>query len=241
MRRSLDKTLEFVRSLDRATSQAEICAQILEKTRSFGVEHVLAGTIPLPGEMSRSQRSNVLLDSWPTEWAVRYFSRNYIFSDPAIRLLPEGHAFVWSEIEHLTKIGNKGQRVMEEAADFGLRNGITIPLLPLENEVIGFSLAGRHLEVSPMEQSMLTMLASYAVGRAIAIRDDAERSRVELNEREIEILRWLSDGHVPHEISARLNISDKGVEWHLRNIRMKLSVKTTTWAVAEAIRLGLVA
>jgi LuxR family quorum sensing-dependent transcriptional regulator len=177
MRRpSLDQTIEFVKSLDAARTQEEICARVLAVTRDFGVEHILAGTIPQRGALSQTQKSNILLDRWPRDWAIRYFSRNYIFSDPAIRKLPDGRAFRWSELDAMTRDNPRARLVMNEATEFGLRSGITIPLLPIENEVIGFSLAGRHLEMGPHEESMLLMLASYATGRALVLRDKGRPS-----------------------------------------------------------------
>jgi LuxR family quorum sensing-dependent transcriptional regulator len=241
MRRpSLDQTIEFVKSLDAARTQEEICARVLAVTRDFGVEHILAGTIPQRGALSQTQKSNILLDRWPRDWAIRYFSRNYIFSDPAIRKLPDGRAFRWSELDAMTRDNPRARLVMNEATEFGLRSGITIPLLPIENEVIGFSLAGRHLEMGPHEESMLLMLASYATGRALVLRDNEREMPAPFTVKEKDVLRYVASGLARSEIAQRMNVTDKAVDWHLRNIRDKMGVSTTTFAVAEAIRLGII-
>lgn len=241
MRRpSLDQTIEFVKGLDAARTQQEICRKLLVLTRGFGVEHVLAGTIPHPGDLSRSQKANILLDSWPSEWATRYFTRNYIFSDPAIRKLSEGKAFRWSELEALTRDNPKARLVMNEATEFGLCSGITIPLLPIENEVIGFSLAGKSLEMGPHEESMLTMLASYATARALVLRENERHPVAPFTTKEKDVLRFIASGHARNEIARRMNVTEKAIDWHLRNIRDKMGVATTTFAVAEAIRLGII-
>lgn len=241
MRRpALDQTVEFVRGLDAARTQQEICQKLLVLTSGFGVEHILAGTIPHPGDLSRSQRANILLDSWPSEWAARYFTRNYIFNDPAIRKLSEGRSFRWSELEALTRDNPKARLVMNEATEFGLRSGITIPLLPIENEVIGFSLAGKSLDMGPHEESMLTMLASYATARALVLRDNERHPVVSFTTKENDVLRFIASGHPRTEIARRMNVTEKAIDWHLRNIRNKMGVNTTTFAVAEAIRLGII-
>ncbi len=241
MRRpSLDQTIEFVKALDAARNQEEICQKLLALTRGFGVEHVLAGTIPQPGDLSKSQKANILLDSWPKEWATRYFTKNYIFSDPAIRKLPEGRAFRWSELENLTRDNPKARLVMNEATEFGLRCGITIPLLPIENEVIGFSLAGHSLEMGPHEESMLMMLASYATARALVLRDNERQPLAFFTTKERDVLRYIASGFARAEVAQRMNVTEKAVDWHLRNIRDKMGVSTTTFAVAEAIRLGII-
>lgn len=242
MRRpSLDHTIEFVRTLDFANSQHEICNTLLSLTKVFGIEYVLAGTIPKIGDLSKSQKANILLDSWPREWITRYFNRNYIFSDPAIQKLPEGRAFRWSELEALTRNNLKARIVMNEATDFGLRNGITIPLFPIENEIIGFSFAGRYLEMDQHEESMLMMLASYAAARALVISDDKIKPKVTLTLKEKDVLRFLSSGYSRCEIAERMCVTEKAVDWHLRNIRDKMGATTTAFAVAEAIRLRIIA
>ncbi len=61
-----------------------------------------------------------------------------------------------------------------------------------------------------------------------------------LTERELEILRLLSEGNRPAEVAAKLFVSIKTVKNHLTSIYSKLGVATGAQAVAEAFRLGLV-
>jgi DNA-binding NarL/FixJ family response regulator len=61
-----------------------------------------------------------------------------------------------------------------------------------------------------------------------------------LTERELEILRLLSEGNRPAEVAQKLFVSIKTVKNHLTSIYSKLGVATGAQAVAEAFRLGLV-
>jgi DNA-binding NarL/FixJ family response regulator len=61
-----------------------------------------------------------------------------------------------------------------------------------------------------------------------------------LTERELEILRLLSEGNRPAEVASKLFVSIKTVKNHLTSIYSKLGVATGAQAVAEAFRLGLV-
>jgi DNA-binding NarL/FixJ family response regulator len=61
-----------------------------------------------------------------------------------------------------------------------------------------------------------------------------------LTERELEILRLLSEGNRPAEVAGKLFVSIKTVKNHLTSIYSKLGVATGAQAVAEAFRLGLV-
>jgi len=61
-----------------------------------------------------------------------------------------------------------------------------------------------------------------------------------LSERETEVLRWATDGKSNWEAAKILNISERTVKFHLRNIYRKLEVNNRSQAVAEAMRMGVV-
>jgi DNA-binding NarL/FixJ family response regulator len=62
----------------------------------------------------------------------------------------------------------------------------------------------------------------------------------ELTEREIEVLRLLSEGFANKEIASRMGISDHTVKFHISSILAKLSVSSRTEAVTAGIRNGLI-
>ena len=59
---------------------------------------------------------------------------------------------------------------MEEAGEFNLKKGFTASLVTLDGQAVGFSLAGRELEIRPETSGMLSLIASYAIARAIALK-----------------------------------------------------------------------
>lgn len=62
-----------------------------------------------------------------------------------------------------------------------------------------------------------------------------------LTGREVEILRWVSDGKSNHQIGDALRISPLTVKNHVQNILKKLEVQNRTQAVSRAISLKLIA
>ncbi|MGJ3261734.1 MAG: autoinducer binding domain-containing protein [Salinarimonas sp.] len=242
-RKSLDQTLEVIQAIDRARTHEEVCTVLLDASRRFGFEHILAGTIPRTGSSRSQQMSHVVLDHWPAEWSRRYFSHGYLFVDPAIKRVTESRSpFLWSEIAGDSVDDAAARRVMNEAGDFRLRDGFTVPLMTLEGEVAGFSLAGERLEVTPTARGMLTLLATYALVRSLQLRasQGAPSSRVNLSMREREALQWAAEGKTELEIGDLMSISRHGVDKHMRAARLKLASRNRTHAVAEAIRLGIV-
>jgi DNA-binding NarL/FixJ family response regulator len=65
-------------------------------------------------------------------------------------------------------------------------------------------------------------------------------SRLELTQREADVLLLLADGHTYEAIGRRLQISPETVRTHLQKASERLNASTRTHAVATAIRLGLI-
>jgi DNA-binding NarL/FixJ family response regulator len=64
--------------------------------------------------------------------------------------------------------------------------------------------------------------------------------RVDLTDRELEVLRYLVEGLNNKELAQRLFVSETTVKNHLSNIFAKLEVRDRTQAVLYAVRHGLV-
>jgi len=239
--RSLSETIAFIQKLDQARDPEEVCALLLNITRRFGVERVLAGLIPAPGADRQTQLSHVIMNAWPEEWARRYFSHGYLFRDPTIEQVQRATtSFLWSELEPKYRSDSAARRVMAEAGEFKLKEGYTIPLVTLEGEIAGFSLAGEHLEIAPEEKPMLSLVATYALGRALPLRQSPKRAATSLSPRERQALQWAAEGLSDSDISAKMGISEHGVDKHMRSARSKLGVTSRTHAVAEALRQSLI-
>jgi DNA-binding NarL/FixJ family response regulator len=69
---------------------------------------------------------------------------------------------------------------------------------------------------------------------------EAPRRRVELTERELQVLRGMSDGKSNAEIGRELFVSEDTVKTHARRLFRKLGARDRAHAVASAFRAGLV-
>ncbi|WP_188911416.1 helix-turn-helix transcriptional regulator [Salinarimonas ramus] len=246
----LDRTLADVAAIDRARTEAELRDALIGVARRWGFERVLAGTLPAPGASRTEQIENVLVSDWPEGWVRRYFGRGYLFTDPAIRRVREqSRPFLWSELTPLCVQDWAAQRVMDEAGDFGLRHGLTVPLTTLDGRLAGVSFAGAQVEVAPETRGTLALLATYSVAHSQKLRNaqasapvlDAEVEEVvRLSPRELEALQWAAEGRTEDEIGDLMTISTHGVEKHMRAARRKLGARNRTHAVAEAIRRGII-
>jgi len=238
-RRTLDETLAFVTRVEQAKAAADVASIVINEAAQYGCTNVLAGTIPFPGMTPEQQIANVIMQDWPEEWSQRYFTQNYLFEDPTIdRVNSSTEPFLWSELEPIYRDDNRAMRVMNEASDFKLGHGLTIPMVTLDGLKAGFSLAGERVELPPLARKKLQLTSTFALVRALTLNDDRERTRLTI--RELDVLHWLAEGKGDWEISVILNVSEHLVDKMARNIKRKLNAANRTHAVALALRQKLI-
>ena len=195
-RHSLQHTLDFIRDLDRSRNLEDISTKVLRYLSQFGVEHMVAATIPTPDANRRDQLGHLLLNRWPEEWASRYAARRYVAHDATIkRLMVSPDPFLWNELDPLVKDNPKARRVLDEAAEFNLKEGFALSLRTLDQQIVLFSAGGQHFEMGPDTQGVLTLVANYAIARAIMIKQESPSNKpIMLSVREREALQWAAEG-----------------------------------------------
>ncbi len=70
--------------------------------------------------------------------------------------------------------------------------------------------------------------------------ESVKKARGILSQTDLDVLRLISDGLSSSEISKRVNLSDKSVEYHRSNIIKKLGTKNMTEAIRNAVKLGII-
>ena len=141
----------------------------------------------------------------------------------------------------------KERRLFDDALSFKIRTGLTIRIPSSQNQFAAFTLAAddrslgldRFIETS---QDMLEMvgLTYHAHVSAKIGRTAAEGEIISpLTQRERQCLAWISDGKTMQDIAELLDVSPRGVKFHLDNARRNLAALTLPHAVALAFRQGL--
>lgn len=62
---------------------------------------------------------------------------------------------------------------------------------------------------------------------------------IELTHRELEVLRWLSNGYTYTQIASSLYVGVSTIKKHVQNILKKLNANNTSHAVAISLKLGM--
>ncbi|WP_246675045.1 LuxR family transcriptional regulator [Mesorhizobium sp. B2-5-3] len=238
-----DRTLEYIDHLQQAGTAAAVCERLLGITSDFGLTALMAGTVPQPGTPTGQQKQHVLLCDWPVEWLERYVARNYVDHDPIVSHMKQLQApFQWREAAQGVSIDRSSGEVMGDAVVFKLRDGLAFPLITLDGQIVMVSLGGEAVELSAAEFGLVSLVSTYAVGRAMQLHTKASKTidSVELTPRERECLQWAAVGKSEWEISQILGISEHTSEKHLLNAKSKLGAVNRVQAVAEAIRRGYI-
>ncbi len=238
-----DRTLAYIGDLQKAETPDEVCEKLIDVTSAFGLTALMAGTVPSPGTPKGKQKDHVLLCDWPVEWLQRYVDRNYVDQDPVVSRMKQLQApFQWRDATEEIKVGRGREVVMGDAGEFKLNDGLAFPLVTLDGQIVMVSLGGEQIEMSGLEFGMISLVATYAIGRAMQLANGTDRTieHVELTPRERECLKWAAAGKSEWEISQILGISEHTSEKHLLNAKYKLGAVNRVQAVAEAIRRGYI-
>lgn len=176
-------------------------------------------------------------------FAIHYEKQSLFFDDPGVRLTAQRVApFIMAGDVSEYNLTSRELRVIHAALDFGLREVFYAPFSGNAGEyglVRFIHNAGGRASIKERQndlhiQAELFLLASYLHSALIQILKAGGSSQV-LSEREKEILRWTAVGKSTARIGDLLLISENTVCNHLKNIRVKMGVRTTTHAVAKAL------
>lgn len=221
----------LVEHLQRQTSIPGLLASFQRLVLAHGMDCFGVGD-PTRPEIARDDR--LWGASWPVFWYRRYIEQNHIVHDPVVaRLNRSTAAFRWSQTQE--SAGREGRRVLDEARQFGLHDGLALAVIG-EGGLGAVSIGARHYELSPDEQAGLQLAAYYLYGRLADLRArQAPPTRRPLTPRERECLQWVAAGKTDWEIGQILTISEQTAHGYVQNALGKLGARTRAQAVALAM------
>jgi DNA-binding NarL/FixJ family response regulator len=136
-----------------------------------------------------------------------------------------------------------GFEVLEHLKELEPRFG-RIPLVFLtaladrDSELRGRLLGADDYVTKPIDFDRLVLIINARI-TGVA-RTKLTPKYAKLNDREVEVLTWVARGKTSEEISRRLHLSKRTVDFHVDNARIKLRAATRTEAVFKAIAAELI-
>jgi len=221
--------LDATRSPERVI---EIFRVVLE---IYGLHNFLITGLPVPHDGAWHRA--ILCDGWPHEWFVRYQSESHFLHDPcAARSRVAAEPFLWHQLpaDGLTA---RGRLVMDEAAEFGMKDGLCVPIhIPLTGPAV-VTAASERIEIPPDALPLIETLCVHTFRKLSNFESKGDNEgTAPLTPRERELLQWSAHGKSTDDIACILGVTTNTVESHQRNIRNKLDAINVAHAIVKALR-----
>jgi LuxR family quorum sensing-dependent transcriptional regulator len=232
---------DFLTDTKGARTKEEILKPLGRAARFFGFDCFAISGIPLPHERIDPY---FLLNAWPTEWFERYVEENYVHVDPVIyRTKMQDDAFVWSEALKGQKLNRNARRVMNEATEFRMFDGYSVPLHTAGGFQAIVTFGGEKVDLSSEARGALHIISIYAHnGLKSLITNEATTRQLDslsITSREREIIQWCAAGKTSSEIAEILGRSPKTIQNEITNAQRKMNVVNTPQLIAESFRIGI--
>lgn len=243
--------------LEESQSLAQLRRHLLEILSSFGFSQFAYVPIDPPRDkryrMITPESASVdeaypeFVSTFPTPWVEHYLSRDYSNVDPtyyqaAVTIFP----FRWDTLTEEDWFTAQHRTFFNEAADFGVRSGLTIPLHGPLSGLATLNLAGDldrkelqgAVERNQVELMRVAFSAHEMMVRFLSLHPDQDK--VKLTTRERECLLWTSRGKTNWEVGEILSISSETVRFHLKNAMNKMGVYSQHHAAVRAIMRSMI-
>jgi LuxR family transcriptional regulator, activator of conjugal transfer of Ti plasmids len=181
-----------------------------------------------------------LISTYPLKWTDHYLRNRYERFDPVIvEALANSEPFEWGLGISPKSLSKLQLGLLEEAAQFGIRCGFTVPIHASRGPIAAVTFAAderrpafeRCIESNKHVLQLMAMYFHAHARRKLATERIVDG--VSLSPRELECLEWAAQGKSAWEIGQILKISRRTAAFHLDNAKTKFGVRTICQAVAR--------
>jgi DNA-binding CsgD family transcriptional regulator len=233
------KALNFIAEIDRIDNSASVCdlfQRFLEK--EIGLTNVVCLKVP---SASETLNSTIYFNTRPEAWTQHYIDANHIFHDPMVRELYKTYdPYSWSDVLKRRELEPDDRRIVEEAGEFGMKEGFVVPIYQLNGYFGLVSAAGGRLELSERIRAVLQLTSIYVHDKVARLSRALLEQKARLSPREIECLKWVSAGKSDWVIGEILHLSERTVNGYIESAKRKYDVTTRVQAVLLAARDGYI-
>ncbi|AYG70505.1 LuxR family transcriptional regulator [Rhizobium sp. CCGE531] len=239
--------VEFGRFLDQTHTIAQ-SKQLFEHLSAFALNLGCAWIAYGPLTTERKVLQPVRCPSfeilnYPDEWQKRCLEMGYDRKAPIIKeSRMRSGPIQWREAYVGPSTTPSERRIFDEAASFGVRSGITIPLRSSAGSFAIMSFA-QQIE-REFHQRAIAYLQLAAIHFHLRLTNVANSNALEkvpeLSLREKECILWVARGKSSWDIGIIMSISENTVNFHIKNVMRKLDAASRTVAAIKAINLGFI-
>jgi LuxR family quorum sensing-dependent transcriptional regulator len=230
---------DFIDDVERLSTGVEIMDRLGVVLGGFGINSFCFNFLPTP---EQSFQDVLLANRLPFGWLKLYQEQQFMHDDPSLRHCRRTRRpYRWfKDALYDADREPRALEVVQRAFDFGLLDGIVVPVASGGNQVGHVWMGGTTVSLPEGHQPALHLMALYAFDRVRCLHQKYPEERPSITPREREVLKWVAVGKSAWEIGEILNISKRTVDEHTQTASRKLGAVNRAQAVAIAIRERLI-
>ncbi|RWK24258.1 MAG: LuxR family transcriptional regulator [Mesorhizobium sp.] len=181
-----------------------------------------------------------LISNYPSSWTSHYLQQRYHSVDPVIlRGLRGWDTFDWGVDRDHRYLPTSQQEVLEKAAEFGIRGGLTMSMHDHRGRFAALTFASNEAHppflrsLTRYEKAMQLVAINVHIHARRRLAEDCVVDGIMLTRREFECLKWAACGKSAWDISQILGVSKRTVTFHQENAKAKLGVRTINQAIVR--------
>ena len=233
---------DFIDQLHAADSEPEFKGAMTTAADALGLPRFV-----YLGISKRAMLSPLVITTYPGAWQHRYLGQAYQRVDPVVsRAFSDNTPFHWGTQDTLRGLSKKQLQVFDEASEFGLHCGFTVPIHDDMGRMSAVTFASSEKptvfqkDLRHHEDLLHLMAIHFHVHTRQKLGFGVSSAWPRLSPRQTQCLQWAAHGKTRWEISRILGLSPRTVAFHIDNARAKLDAASTTEAVAKAVRAHLI-
>jgi len=234
--------IEFTKAVALTQTPQELGEIFHKVIELYGLNYFIASTVSHDARYQKEKHHGIV-GNYPQDW-VQYYKENHLITcDPVYKAVTVAQRpFLWHDALD-SNIDPTEKRLMEEASDFRLKDGVGLAIYQPQGQIFGLGLASSdYLE---LDRSALLELYAFSGVFILALNDllnsTASTEHIpHLTKMEKTVLNWLARGKNRADISDILNITESTVKFHCQNIYTKLEVDNSRLAVIKALRMNMI-
>lgn len=241
---------EALRVLDEVRDDGELEAHLGTVCRRLGFDYFsyVLSEPPKLGDAEPGQASDrpKIVSSYPAAWRSRYERQQYHQLDAVVTMgRVSRRPFFWGSGDYLSRLSPRRRRLFNEAREFGILSGFTVPVHGPMGECGLFTTAS----AGAMDGFADAVRASHYLLQVIGPRVHAvvverllglaDRGTVALTEHERVCLSWTMRGKTAWEIAQILGRSKPTIDYHIQKAIRKLGATNKFHAAFKALQAGM--